>query len=117
MVKYLLYVFLVAIITMILTYIGYLKDAQLSRELLNVLYIKSRRKIIDYLNKNKKADVIELQKIIKDVKGKVFWSRKQVKINQPEKFIELLIDDLYKKDIIDIEFKRGRKIVSLKNYE
>ncbi|CCJ34378.1 MULTISPECIES: hypothetical protein [Caloramator] len=44
--KYILYVLSIAIITMILMYIGYLKEARLPSELINVLYIKARKKYL-----------------------------------------------------------------------
>lgn len=113
--KYILYVLSIAIITMILMYIGYLKEARLPSELINVLYIKARKKILDYLNKNKKASIMELQDVIKNIKGRVFWSKKQVKINEPEKFVDLIINDLYQKGLIDIEFKGSKKIICIKD--
>ncbi|WDU83085.1 hypothetical protein [Caloramator sp. Dgby_cultured_2] len=52
---------------------------------------------------------MELQDVIKNIKGRVFWSKKQVKINEPEKFVDLIINDLYQKGLIDIEFKGSKK--------
>lgn len=110
--KYVLYVISVAIITMLLIYIGYIKESQLPKELINILFIKSRKKILSYLQKNKTANLLELQEVIKDVRGRVWWSKRQVKVTEPEKFVDLVIDDLYKRGIIHIDYKGGRKIIN-----
>ncbi|TCO63910.1 hypothetical protein [Caldanaerobacter subterraneus] len=112
--KYLLYVILVALITMLLIYVGYIKESTLPDELVNDLYRKSKKKITDYLSKNKSASIPELQDLIKNIKGRVFWSSKQVKVNDPEKFVNFIVDDLYKNGLISIKYEGNRKIVTLK---
>jgi len=110
--KYIIYIISVALITMLLIYVGYIKESLLPKELINILFKKSKKKILAYLQNNKSANLLELQEVIKDVKGRVWWSKKQVKVTEPEKFVDLVIDDLYKSGIISIDFKGGKKVIN-----
>ncbi|WP_057979256.1 hypothetical protein [Caloramator mitchellensis] len=111
--KYILYIISVALITMVLIYVGYIKESLLPKELINVLLKKSKKKILSYLQNKKSANILELQDIIKDVKGRVWWSKRQVKVTEPEKFVDLVIDDLYKNGLIKIDYKGGIKVINL----
>lgn len=112
--NYVLYVFAIAIITMILFVYGQAKEKFLPNELTKKLFIKCRDIIIKYLSKNKVALFNDLEKEISNVTTGVFWSKRKVKVVNPKNMVESIIDNLIKHNKVEVKWINGKKIVELK---
>jgi len=99
---------------MILTYIGVIKERNLDLELTSTLYRKCSKKILKYLKKNGSASMNEVQNLLLGVTATVPWSRKKIKIQNPNQFCTFITDKLYKEGKISLELKKNKKIITIK---
>lgn len=112
--KYVIYVLLVIIMTMLMIYVGFIKEKTLPYELTVKLYKKGTKKIHDYLLKNQGASINDLKKCIKDVQASVIWSRKKVAVTNPNQFIDFIIENMTKQGKLEIKQENGKTLYYLK---
>ncbi|HYE11289.1 MAG TPA: hypothetical protein VEF53_14025 [Patescibacteria group bacterium] len=106
--KYVLYVLLTTVLTMLLIYAGYMKEKTLPFELTNRLFKKCSKKIHEYLSENEEASIIDLKKCIKDVRASVYWSRKKVSVTNPDQFIEVVTENMMKQGLLKARQQNGK---------
>lgn len=111
--KYVIYVILVALITMALSYFGYIKDKMLPLDLTRKLFNKCTSKVVKYLRLKRSATIIEIQDCIKDVTASMPWSRKKIMVTNPAQFSQYVIDSLYKNKKISVQYKGKTKMYSI----
>ena len=100
MIKYILYVLLFAIATMIIYTWGLIKTRNQSRDLLNILYSKSEKAILNALKNKGSLSRKEIEKELINIKASQFYSKNKLAINDPKTFSKSLIDTMMKKNLI-----------------
>lgn len=111
--KYILYVLVTTIITMLLIYAGYVKEKTLPYELTNKLYKKCSKKISEFLLNNQGATLADLKKCISGVQASVIWSRQKVKVTKPDQFIDYIIENMIKQGKLELKQQNGKKLYFL----
>lgn len=112
--KYIIYILSIMVLTMLMIFVGYIKEKRLPYELTAKLYKKCSKKIYDFLLKNQCATINDLKKCIKDVHASVLWSRRKVKVTNPNQFIDFIIENMIKQGKLDIKQENGKKLYCLK---
>ncbi|WP_138204387.1 hypothetical protein [Haloimpatiens lingqiaonensis] len=112
--RYFIYFICVIVITMIMVYIGTIKEGNLAAGLTNKLCTKCSEKVLKYLNKNEYASLNDVQNLIKGVSTSVFWSRKRVQVENPLQFSRIVTDKLYKEGKISIQMRKNEQVFTLK---
>lgn len=102
MIVYILEVLLFALAVAVLLSWGYVKKQKKDRILLEKLYKKAKMEILKEMQRQELTKK-EIEKVIKDLKASVYWSRKSIQILAPKKISKVLIDQLLQE----------KKIVSL----
>ncbi|MFD3158459.1 hypothetical protein ACFIJ5_16660 [Haloimpatiens sp. FM7330] len=113
--RYIIYFVFVILITMVLVYIGSIKERNLPIELTNKLYVKCSGKIISYLKKNESATMGDIQNVIRGISTSLFWSKKRVQVQNPVQFSEVIVEKMYQEGKIFIQMKKNKKIFILAN--
>lgn len=106
--RYILYIIGVALVTMFLIYLGYMKERNLTATLVTRLYGKCRQKVLKKLQVTSELSAIDIRNLILDVTASVLWSRKKLGVTNPVQFTNYLIDSMIKDGKI-IEIKDGKK--------
>lgn len=106
---------LFAIITAILYAWGLRNELRQEQELERLLLNKSASKIIKYLKKNGIVTKKEVCELIKNVNSGVFWSKKRVRVNNPDKFSLTLIDYMISQQMIQSDGKKGYRLPNKMN--
>ncbi|GAA0736404.1 hypothetical protein [Clostridium oceanicum] len=112
--RYFIYLICVILITMVMVYIGTIKERNVGANLTNKLYTKCAEKVIKYLNKNECASLNDIQNVIRGVTTSIFWTRKKVQVQNPLNFSKVLMDKLYKEGKVSIEMRKNKQIYMLK---
>lgn len=112
--RYFIYFICIVLITMLMVYIGTIKEKNIDVELTNKLYIKCVEKVLKYLNKNKYAYLNDIQNLVGGVSTSMFWTRKRVQVENPYQFSKTLMDKLYKQDKVSIEMKKNKQVFIIK---
>lgn len=94
--RYVLYIISIILITMFLIYLGYMKEKDLTRNLINKLYAKCRQKILKQLKTRDQLTALEIRNLISDVTASVIWSRKRLGVTKPVQFTNSLIKGMLK---------------------
>ena len=79
-----------AFITAILYLWGIRKSLNHIDKVTNMLYNEGENRVIKYLDKNKKADIKEIEELVKGIKSGVFYSMRKATVNNPEAFARAL---------------------------
>lgn len=113
MIKYIIYILVIAVITMILVYIGIIKDKRLALSLADKLYSKCCNKVLKALKKKDKINIVEIRNLIKDEKTGMVWSKRKLSITNKVQFTNLVIEGLLKLDKIE-QIDNEKRIYKLK---
>lgn len=100
--KYIIYIILIALITMGLIYIGIIKDKTLNGVLINKLYSKCIRKVLKAFKTKENLSAKEIREIIEDEKSRVIWSKRKLSVTNSLQFSNLVIDGLIKMKKIEL---------------
>lgn len=73
---------------------GYVKQQRQTQELLEQLYKKSEKKIIQQFTKEEILTVNEIELLIQDIKASLFWSKKKVQIQETKYIVKDIIKRL-----------------------
>lgn len=99
--NYILYILSVAIITMLLIYLGIIKEKGLPVELAKKLYAKCEKKVMKHLEKNSSITIPEIRQLIQNETASVIWSRKRLGVTDPKNFVKTLVNHLLAEDKIE----------------
>jgi hypothetical protein len=100
MIKYIFYVLLFAIATMIIYTWGLIKTRNQSKDLLNILYLKSERVVLNSLKKKGSLSKKEIENELIDIKASLFYSKNKLTIKDPKTFSKSVINTMINKNLI-----------------
>ncbi|GAA0114667.1 hypothetical protein [Clostridium senegalense] len=111
--KYIVYVIAIALLTMLLIYIGIIKERNLNTVLLDKLYTKCCNKVLKYLKKGTVISAKEIRELISNEQTGVLWSKKKIGVTNKIQFTNHVIEGLIKLDKIQLVDDKKR-VYSLK---
>jgi len=114
MIKYIIYVLLFAISTMVIYTWGLIKTRNQSRDLLNILYSKSEKTVLNALKKKGSLTKKEIEKELINIKASLFYSKNKLTIKDPNTFSKSVIDTMIKKNLIIRDDLNGSRKYILK---
>lgn len=114
MLKYIPYVLLFALATMIIYAWGLWRSVRQNQDLSNMLAAKGVSKVKKALRKNKALTLKELEPFVKDLTAKQPFSREKITVTDPKKFLDSILPYMIKQRIITQETRGGKTIYSLR---
>lgn len=103
-------VLMFAVVTAFLYILGLKKSMTEAQDLEKQLLSRSASKVIKYLKKNGYATKKQITSIIKNIKSGFFWSRQKAKINNTEKFTNILVEYMINQKLIQYAGKNGYEL-------
>ena len=110
MMKYIPYVLLFALVTIIVYAWGLWRSVRQNQDLSNLLASKGVAKVRKALRKNKALTLKELEPFVKNLTAKQPFSRQQLAVTDPEEFLESILSYMIRQKMI-IEAKDGGRVV------
>ena len=99
-----------AIVTAFIYAWGLRNDVTKEENLERLLLSKSAGKVTKYLKKNGTATKEDICAQIKKVSGGFFWSKQKIKVSDPVKFSNVLIDYMIRQQLIQPVGKNNYKL-------
>lgn len=103
-------ILLFALVTAFLYVVGLKKSMTQRQDTERLLLYKCEGKVVRYLKRNGTADKKTISKLVENVQGGLFWSRRKAKVTDPDKFSATLIDYMCSQMIIVPDGKNGYKL-------
>ena len=110
MLKYIPYVLLFALATMIIYACGLWRSARQNQELSNLLASQGVARVKKALRKNKALTLKELEPFVKDLTAKQPFSRQQIAVTDPKEFLGSILPYMIRQKMIT-ENKDGSQTV------
>lgn len=110
MLKYIPYVLLFALATMIIYAWGLWRSVRQNQDLSNLLASKGVAKVRKALRKNKALTLKELEPFVKDLTAKQPFSRQQIAVTDPKEFLNSILPYMVRQKMIT-ENKEGNRTV------
>ncbi|RKD21967.1 hypothetical protein SAMN02745883_01317 [Caminicella sporogenes DSM 14501] len=111
--RYVLEVLFLAVTIAFLGAWGIVKQQNKGRELIQRLFLKIQKKVIKELKIKGSLNIKEIEKIIKNTKASLFWSRDKVKVVEPKLLAKQLVEYMLENEIIKEKNDKGRKVYIL----
>lgn len=113
MLKYIPYVLLFALATMIIYAWGLWRSVRQNQDLSNLLASKGVAKVRKSLRKNKALTLKELEPFVKNLTAKQPFSRQQLAVTDPEEFLESILSYMIRQKMITESKESGRIVYKL----
>ncbi|HIV53391.1 MAG TPA: hypothetical protein H9748_07975 [Candidatus Mediterraneibacter norwichensis] len=114
MLKYIPYVLLFALATMIIYAWGLWRSVRQNQDLSNLLASKGVAKVRKALRKNKALTLKELEPFVKNLTAKQPFSRQQLAVTDPEEFLESILSYMIRQKMIIENKEENRTVYRLK---
>lgn len=114
MLKYIPYVLLFALATMIIYAWGLWRSVRQNQDLSNLLASKGVAKVRKALRKNKALTLKELEPFVKDLTAKQPFSRQQIAVTDPEEFLNSILPYMVRQKMIIENKEENRTVYRLK---
>ena len=114
MLKYIPYVLLFALVTIIVYAWGLWRSVRQNQDLSNMLAAKGVSKVKKALRKNKALTLKELEPFVKDLTAKQPSSRQQLAVTDPEEFLESILSYMIRQKMIIENKEENRTVYRLK---
>ena len=114
MLKYIPYVLLFALATMIIYAWGLWRSVRQNQDLSNLLASKGVAKVRKALRKNKALTLKELEPFVKDLTAKQPFSRQQIAVTDPKEFLESILSYMIRQKMIIENKEENRTVYRLK---
>ena len=114
MLKYIPYVLLFALVTMIVYAWGMWRAMRQQQDLSNMLSAKGISKVKKALKKNGFLTEKELEPFIKDLTAKQPFSREQIAVTDPKKFLVSILPYMIKQKMITETQENGKAVYQLR---
>ena len=114
MLKYIPYVLLFALATMIIYAWGLWRSVRQNQDLSNLLASKGAAKVRKALRKNKALTLKELEPFVKNLTAKQPFSRQQLAVTDPEEFLESILSYMIRQKMIIENKEENRTVYRLK---
>ena len=113
MLKYIPYVLLFALVTIIVYAWGLWRSVRQNQDLSNLLASKGVAKVRKALRKNKALTLKELEPFVKNLTAKQPFSRQQLAVTDPEEFLESILSYMIRQKMITESKESGRIVYKL----
>ena len=114
MLKYIPYVLLFALVTIIVYAWGLWRSVRQNQDLSNMLAAKGVSKVKKALRKNKALTLKELEPFVKDMTAKQPFSRQQISVTDPEEFLNSILPYMVRQKMIIENKEENRTVYRLK---
>ena len=114
MLKYIPYVLLFALVTIIVYAWGLWRSVRQNQDLSNLLASKGVAKVRKALRKNKALTLKELEPFVKDLTAKQPFSRQQIAVTDPEEFLNSILPYMVRQKMIIENKEENRTVYRLK---
>lgn len=114
MLKYIPYVLLFALVTIIVYAWGLWRSVRQNQDLSNMLAAKGVSKVKKALRKNKALTLKELEPFVKDLTAKQPFSRQQIAVTDPEEFLNSILPYMVRQKMIIENEEENRTVYRLK---
>ena len=114
MLKYIPYVLLFALVTIIVYAWGLWRSVRQNQDLSNMLAAKGVSKVKKALRKNKALTLKELEPFVKDLTAKQPFSRQQISVTDPEEFLNSSLPYMVRQKMIIENKEENRTVYRLK---
>ena len=114
MLKYIPYVLLFALVTIIVYAWGLWRSVRQNQDLSNMLAAKGVSKVKKALRKNKALTLKELEPFVKDLTAKQPFSRQQLAVTDPEEFLNSILPYMVRQKMIIENKEENRTVYRLK---
>ena len=114
MIKYIPYVLLFALVTIIVYAWGLWRSVRQNQDLSNMLAAKGVSKVKKALRKNKALTLKELEPFVKDLTAKQPFSRQQIAVTDPKEFLESILSYMIRQKMIIENKEENRTVYRLK---
>ena len=99
--KYIVYILLFAISTVIIFTWGIIKDQNKSKDLMNKLYKKAENKVIKAFSKNSVLTKKDIENEIKNIKASLFYSKDKMIVQNSSVFAKNIINTMINRNLIE----------------
>lgn len=114
MLKYIPYVLLFALATMIIYAWGLWRSMRQSQDLSNMLSAKGISRVKKALRKSGGLTAAELEACVKGLTAKQPFSRQQIAVTEPKQFLESILPYMVRQKMITEEKENGRTVYRLR---
>ena len=114
MLKYIPYILLFALATIIVYAWGMWRSMRQQQDLSNMLSAKGISKVKKALKKNGAMTAKELEPFIKDLTAKQPFSREQIAVTDPKKFLGSILPYMVKQKMITETTENGKAVYQLR---
>ena len=114
MLKYIPYVLLFALVTIIVYAWGLWRSVRQNQDLSNMLAAKGVSKVKKALRKNKALTLKELEPFVKDLTAKQPFSREQIAVTDPKQFLDSILPYMIKQKMITETHENGKAVYQLR---
>ncbi|ROR28270.1 hypothetical protein EDD66_105211 [Mobilisporobacter senegalensis] len=108
-------ILMTAIATSVIYIWGLKKSMSQQNDLLQILSIKGRKKVLKYLKKNGQITISEVEKEVNKISASQFYSKRKAVVTEPKVFSKALINEMKENGIITEELDHGKKIYRLQS--
>lgn len=98
--KYILYILMFALATVIIFSWGMIKEQNKSKDLINQLYDKAKTKILKAFKKKKVLTRKDIENEIKNIKASLFYSKDKMVVQNSSSFTKNIINTMVSRNLI-----------------
>lgn len=113
MLKYIPYVLMFMVATMIIYAWGLKRSQSQQKDLMNMLYSKCTRKVKKALQRNQRLSKAEIENLLSGTSVGMAFSRKKLGVTNPQLFAKSLLDFMEKQGMIKEHKENGKTYYSL----
>ncbi len=99
--KYILYILMFALATVIIFSWGIIKEQNKSKDLMNQLYKKAETKIIKAFKKRQVLTRRDIENEVKNIKASLFYSKDKMVVQNSSKFTKNIINAMINRNLIE----------------
>lgn len=114
MTRYIIYIFMFAVLGAVLYMWGLKKAQNQSAELARMLYAKCSKIVRKELKKKDYLQKSEIEQLLRGIQVGQFYSKNKIAVTNTKEFIEPFLEYMTKNGILKENMVRGKKVYSLK---
>ena len=99
--KYIIYILMFALATVIIFSWGIIKEQNKSRDLMNQLYKKAENNVVKAFKRKDVLSRKDIENEVKNVKASLFYSRDRMVVQNPRSFTKSLINTMINNNVIE----------------
>lgn len=99
--KYIIYILMFALATVIVFSWGIIKEQNKSRDLMNQLYKKAENNVVKAFKRKDVLSRKDIENEVKNVKASLFYSRDKMVVQNPRSFTKSLINTMINNNVIE----------------